>query len=512
MYDPRLEKVKNVAIYLRKSRDEENLGKEILIKHKTRLLEFIKPYNWNVVEIYEEIGSSDTIEYRPEFKRLLSDIDKGIYDAVVAVGLDRITRGSRKEFGYISEIFWDNEVLLVTPESIHDFSDEDVMAVFKHMFSRNQLNDITKKFSEGKKDRARLGYWSNSPAPYGYYYDRNEERLVVNEEEARVFRMIVDMYLAGHSTYKIATTLTEMGIPTRKGKRVWSEKVIKNMVSKQVYIGKIEYGKTQGSYHKKNKNKKRKQFKEIDREHWIISDGHHEPLMTVEEFQEIQKRLAAVNPYPKHSKKGKQPLSGLIWCGRCGKVMTGNVKYAAKKKRNVHIIKKCQNYLPDGTKCGNPGIHADKLLDYILMYLEQYENELKRKKKPKKDKTLQEKESQIELLKNLIEQKEEEYKNISFLYAKAKRERDKKMHEEMLDKISDELDNYERQLSKLREEILFHVPITHEERLQNFEEFKQNFDIKQLDNEIANKLLKTIIQKVYYLNENNEIKLRIIPR
>ena len=72
--------IKRVAVYLRKSREDENEA-DTLFKHRIQLLEFVKSKGWEY-EIYEEIGSSDTIDFRPKFSRLLQEMERGVYDAV----------------------------------------------------------------------------------------------------------------------------------------------------------------------------------------------------------------------------------------------------------------------------------------------------------------------------------------------------------------------------------------------------------------------------------------------
>lgn len=64
-----------VAIYLRKSRGDEETSLE---KHRMQLLELAhrNHYVFDQDDVYEEIGSSDSIDSRPEFKRLLDNIKK----------------------------------------------------------------------------------------------------------------------------------------------------------------------------------------------------------------------------------------------------------------------------------------------------------------------------------------------------------------------------------------------------------------------------------------------------
>ncbi len=205
--------------------------------------------------------------------------------------------------------------------------------------------------------------------------------------------------------------------------------------------------------------------------------------MTEEEFQKIQQQLAMNQKVPKHTKRGKQPLSGLIYCGKCGKAMTSNIRESKKLKRTEHIIKKCQALLSDGSVCGNPGIKADIILESVIKWLDLYEEELKSEKTDKK-KNLTEAEIQLKAMKKQFKKRQEEYENIVKLYSKRPSER----LFQQIGKFDDELLKMENEIKRLQETILFNVPISLEEKRNNFKHFKENFDIRTLDNETANTL------------------------
>src|SRR5690606_3796718 len=55
--------------------------------------------------------------------------------------------------------------------------------------------------------------------PYGY--TRHKGKLTVHPEQAEIVRWIFDRYIAGDGTRRIAVELTERGIPTPLGRRIW---------------------------------------------------------------------------------------------------------------------------------------------------------------------------------------------------------------------------------------------------------------------------------------------------
>ena len=68
----------NVAIYLRKSREDEELKEETLTRHETMLMEYCNRNRLAVSKIYKEIVSGENIRNRPEMQKLLNDVSCGL--------------------------------------------------------------------------------------------------------------------------------------------------------------------------------------------------------------------------------------------------------------------------------------------------------------------------------------------------------------------------------------------------------------------------------------------------
>lgn len=80
-------------LYLRKSRQDEESGEiETLSKHRNFLFKFAKERELNIVKIYEEIVSGESILHRPEMIKLLADIESKEYSGVIVMDIDRLGR------------------------------------------------------------------------------------------------------------------------------------------------------------------------------------------------------------------------------------------------------------------------------------------------------------------------------------------------------------------------------------------------------------------------------------
>ena len=105
----------NVAIYLRKSRDDhEETREETLARHERMLFECCKNRNYIIKDIYKEVVSGENIANRPEMQRLLDDVAKCKFDGVVVVEIERLSRGNQIDQAEILEIFKKSKTKIIT--------------------------------------------------------------------------------------------------------------------------------------------------------------------------------------------------------------------------------------------------------------------------------------------------------------------------------------------------------------------------------------------------------------
>ena len=116
----------NVAIYLRKSREEiDETREETLKRHENILFDYCSRNNLNIVKTYREIVSGESIEKRPQMQLLLDDVKNKLYDGVVVVELERLSRGNQIDQAEILEIFKKSKTKIYTLNKVYDLSSED---------------------------------------------------------------------------------------------------------------------------------------------------------------------------------------------------------------------------------------------------------------------------------------------------------------------------------------------------------------------------------------------------
>lgn len=319
----------DIAIYLRKSRAEElnDSIDETLKRHKETLLEFSEKNHLNIKRIYEEVVSGESLYARPQMLKLLSDVEKGSYDGILCMDIDRLGRGAMSDQGIILETLKNANTKIITPNKTYDLNIEtdETFSEFETFMARQELKAIKRRLQRGiQKSIADGCYIAN--APYGYSKTTVNKRptLAIKEEEARFVRLIFEMYVQkGWGCQKIADTIGLMGAKPRRSDRFGRTSIMK-IIHNPVYIGLIAWNrKTQI---RKGARGNAKQITIYNpKEKWTVVKGIHPPIIDRELFEQAQKTSAGRNHPPSNTGVIQNPLAGLVYCAHCGAVMQRQV-------------------------------------------------------------------------------------------------------------------------------------------------------------------------------------------
>lgn len=319
-------------MYLRKSRMDTDFDdvsvEETLNRHRHILEAFCKERRLNVVETLEEVVSGESLSARPKMLRLLDLVNTGMYAGVVCVDIERLSRGSSLESGYIMQVLQTNSCKIITPSKTYDLQNEsdEQFTDMKFMFSRYELKTITKRLVRGRNQSASEGKFLGSMAPYGYRSYKlpgtKGSSLQIEPNEAEIVRMIFDMYgRQGIGYNTIAYQLNQMHIPSRTG--TWGQTSITNILNNEVYLGMIRWR------HEPTKRivkdgmlvKKRVQTRDYE-----LYQGLHEPIITREQWDSVKAVQNSRNHASVHKdKRLMNPFASILFCEKCGAVLKRNV-------------------------------------------------------------------------------------------------------------------------------------------------------------------------------------------
>ncbi len=499
------QKIKIVAIYLRKSRDEGE-AEDVLVKHRDTLVSYATNQNWKYV-LYEEVESGDKIAYRPKVQKLLDNVEAGFYDGVLVMDIDRLGRGDLYDQAIINKAFKESNTYIITPQKIYNPHNEldDVTMNMQGLFARMEYNQIKKRLIQGKRYGAEKGTWVNGKPPFPYYYDRTKEpsqRVQVDNEKAKIYRMIIEMYLLkGYSTQEISVWLNRNKIPSPGGS-TWHNNAIYRVLSDEFHLGYIINNKVKGSGHRKKGGKVTK----LPPSEWTKVKGSHTPLKTEEEHEQILTKLAKNQMIPDRSKSGCFTLSGLLICKKCGHRMLFGRKKMAKTGK-VYENCKCHYVYPGGTKCKQTGRKLDEaffdaLYQKIINIDDDYLAQLK-----KQNESIKQQKQLLETKKQELNKHEKALKRIEEAFEEGAYDvKDfKRRKTERKDKINiakGEIQKLELLIRDSQKEV------TLEEMQERIEQFKVSWN-KNMSIKEKNKLIRSLVNKIYYDREGSQITLEI---
>ena len=319
-------------MYLRKSRMDTDFDdvsvEETLNRHRHILEAFCKERRLNVVETLEEVVSGESLSARPKMLHLLDLVNTGMYAGVVCIDIERLSRGSSLESGYIMQVLQTNSCKIITPSKTYDLQNEsdEQFTDMKFMFSRYELKTITKRLVRGRNQSASEGKFLGSMAPYGYRAYKlpgtKGNSLQIEPNEAEIVRMIFDMYgRQGIGYNTIAYQLNQMHIPSRTG--TWGQTSITNILNNEVYLGKIRWRHEPTKRIVKDGMLVKKRVKSHDYE---LYQGLHEPIITQEQWDSVKTVQNSRNHASVHKdKRLMNPFASILFCEKCGAVLKRNV-------------------------------------------------------------------------------------------------------------------------------------------------------------------------------------------
>lgn len=310
-----------VALYIRLSKEDERDGPSQSVTNQRALLEKYANDNQLMVhDVYIDDGWSGCNFDRPEFQRMLSDIESGKVNMVVTKDLSRLGRDYILTGHYLERYFPEHGVqyvslldgidTLVNPSS-NDFTP--FRAIMNDMYAR----DISRKITSVKRDKQRRGQFIGGKPVYGYKMHPTEKnRIVIDDTAAITVRQIFSMALAGMSCRRIAATLNESGVLSPSeyaGGKIaggWSGERISEMLQNETYLGNMVQGRrVKVSYKLKKSMRKSK-------DDWIVVEGTHEAVIDHAAFDAVQRILES----RRHTRVRTYdfPLKGMVFCHECG--------------------------------------------------------------------------------------------------------------------------------------------------------------------------------------------------
>lgn len=350
---------KKCYIYTRVSTEMQIEGYSLPAQEKS-LKKYAKFQDMLIVGEYSDKGKSGkNVEDRPDFVRMLTDIENGKdnVDFVLVFKLSRFGRNAADVLSSLQKMQDFGVNLICTEDSIDSSKDSGkLMISVLSAVAEIERENILVQTMEGRRQKAREGKWNGGFAPYGYKLV--EGKLKIAEDEREVIEVIYKKYATTTMGIgAVASYLNINGYVKKKRQNnsldMFSYSFVKGVLDNPVYCGKISYGRRKTEQIKGERNK----FHIIKQKEFSIYKGIHEAIVSEELWDAVQdKRQKRGDKYvKKHDLDHANILSGILKCPKCGSGLYGNVN--RKKRKDGTYYKSyfyyaCKHRLEvDGHKC-----------------------------------------------------------------------------------------------------------------------------------------------------------------
>lgn len=323
-----------------------------------------KNKTWSFVDGYIEEGVTGTrADKRQSFMRMIRDAKLNKFDLIITKDVSRFARDLEDSIHYIRElkssgvgVFFENQSL-----NTFDLNSELTINILFNI-AQEESKKISASVKFGYRKAISQGHVLGSSNITGYRKDNC--KLVIIEEEAKMVRRIFELYATGeYGFHKLAVKLSQEGYLNKKG-RIYDKDSLKRMIQNPKYKG---FYRARTYEILDYRTKKRKKNTEKDQVIYKCTDGSVPAIVSEELWDKANEVLnARVKGYADNnywSGGVKYPFSSKIYC----KEHNTNFQRSHGSSRKKRPTWSCGLYLQYRlSSCSSP-IIAEKDLYNIFM-------------------------------------------------------------------------------------------------------------------------------------------------
>lgn len=340
------------ALYLRVSTDMQAQEGYGLDTQYEKIRKYCEAYEVPNPVVFVDDGYTGVNDHRPAYQKMLELMHKGRIKFVITYSLDRIGRNQMLILKFLKEECVKAGCdFLAVKDNIDSRSKQTygILISILSIFAEFDHDAIVEKLTLGRKQRAQDGYWKGGGVPpFGYYYSKEENNLVVDPVKGPLVKKIFNLYNSMQYSPRQIADIVGMS----------SDVMVFGVLKNRTYLGEITFRGEQYL-------------------------GKHEPLIDEETFkrtQEILRKRSVIRGDSHYL------LSSLVYCGVCGAKMR-YMKWGKGKSQKLKILcyskyASTKSYLIKDPDCSNYTYDADEveenvvsvIMDFAFKYRDELSN------------------------------------------------------------------------------------------------------------------------------------------
>ena len=356
-----------VVFYSRVSTEEEK-QLNALSKQIQELTDYIHSQpDWVLVDKYVDEGISGTSSKgRHEYNRLYNDLLTDKFDIVVIKDQSRLMRNVLDWYLFLDRVLKNGKQIYMYLDHSFYTPDNAFLSGIKAMMAEEYSRDLSKKIRSAAQRSQKNGTVYGNNRMLGYKQEGG--KLTIIEEEAEIVRQVFEWYIQGDGFRVIQQKLLDKGITSTTG-TPFSLSTLKRMIRQEKYKGLLISGK-------RRKNFETKQMVDVPESEWIVIPNGVPAIVSEEVWEKANQCLKerCIENGAEYAKTrgvfqgNTYPLSGKIYCGKCGKVYWHDC-YTTKVNKLYRSTWECSTYKSYGSKqpngCQNRILHNNVIMSKL---------------------------------------------------------------------------------------------------------------------------------------------------
>ena len=323
-----------------------------------------KNNNWTFIQGYVDEGISGTVSLKREnFMRMIEDGKQRKFNLLITKEVSRFSRDTIDSLFYTRKLLeYDICVYFMADNIITASPDGELRLTIMSSMAQDEVRKISERTKFGFKRAVEKGTVLGTNNIWGYKKEKG--KLVIDEAEAPLVRLIFDMYAhdSKMGLKKLSIELEKRGYYNRNGKPIHQE-TLKNIIRNPKYKGYFTGGlSTVVDY----RTKKRKFYDKLE---WKIYKDYEKvpPIISEELWEKANEKLLSRSKsskkYQKH--QNKYPLSGKLYCKKHKCSFVRKIKHYKNKKDVIYWY--CGDFHKKGKKDCIPACFKEEILYNILL-------------------------------------------------------------------------------------------------------------------------------------------------